>query len=310
MPRLLSLRSLLPAGFVAGVLAVSFLTPAASITGIFAGISYGGGYLNSGPDSTGLTGNSVRVFYRGSDNGLWTNYWTGQSFTGATTLGGTLTADPAGLSNPNNSTSDEVFVRGTDNGVWHNVWNGTSWSGWSSLGGVASSGPDADAYPGGSHRDVFVKGTDGQLWHRWTDGDGGGPWGVWEPLGGVLTSDPGSVSWGNGHLDVFATGTDNAVWYKAWNGSWSAWQSMGGIASSGPDAGSCTPGHLDVVVRGNDNSTYWHNGFNGSSWTGWSALAGQWTSDPGLSCRPGTSMMDVFGRGTTNALYVDEIAAS
>ncbi len=36
--------------------------------------------------------------------------------------------------------------------------------------------------------------------------------GRWESLGGILTSPPSVVSWGNNRLDVFALGTDSACW--------------------------------------------------------------------------------------------------
>ena len=36
--------------------------------------------------------------------------------------------------------------------------------------------------------------------------------GRWEPLGGILTSSPSVVSWGDNRLDVFALGTDFATW--------------------------------------------------------------------------------------------------
>jgi hypothetical protein len=37
--------------------------------------------------------------------------------------------------------------------------------------------------------------------------------GRWESLGGILTSPPSVVSWGNNRLDVFALGTDSACWW-------------------------------------------------------------------------------------------------
>lgn len=43
----------------------------------------------------------------------------------------------------------------------------------------------------------------------------------WKSLGGVLTSDPAAVSWGNNRIDVFARGIDNALWHTWWDGhSW------------------------------------------------------------------------------------------
>jgi hypothetical protein len=55
-------------------------------------------------------------------------------------------------------------------------------------------------------------------------------------------------------------------------------------------------------VRGTDNG-YWQLGFNGTGWTGWKPEGNSWTSAPSAICRAGTTMIDVFGRGTDNALY-------
>jgi hypothetical protein len=153
---------------------------------------------------------------------------------------------------------------------------------------------------------VFVRGTDNGLWHRWSD-DGGVTWGNWEPLGGILTSDPAAVSWSSGKVDVVARGTDNAIWIRSWTAStgWNNWASLGGVATSGPDIASCTAGHLDVFVRGTDNG-YWqlgYNAFNTTPWTGWRQEGNSWTSDPGVVCRAGTGIVDVFGRGSDLAMY-------
>ena len=87
-------------------------------------------------------------------------------------------------------------------------------------------------------------------------------WSNWQSLGGVLTSDPATVSWGDGRTDVFVRGTDNALWHKWFNGTWSGWESLGGVLSSGPDVSSWAAGHLDVFARGSDNAL-WQKRFDG-----------------------------------------------
>jgi Repeat of unknown function (DUF346) len=64
---------------------------------------------------------------------------------------------------------------------------------------------------------VFARGDDDGLWHMWWDGSG---WNGWEPLGGVLTSDPAAVSWSEDRIDVFARGSDNAIWHLYYEGGW------------------------------------------------------------------------------------------
>ncbi|CAH1087662.1 putative baseplate assembly protein [Candidatus Nitrotoga sp. 1052] len=125
-------------------------------------------------------------------------------------------------------------------------------------------------------------------------------WSNWQSLGGVLTSDPATVSWGDGRIDVFVRGTDNALWHKWFNGTWSGWESLGGVLSSGPDVSSWAAGRLDVFVRGADNAL-WHKWFNGT-WSGWESLGGVLTSDP-AAVSWGDGRIDVFVRGTDNALW-------
>jgi hypothetical protein len=45
-----------------------------------------------------------------------------------------------------------------------------------------------------------------------------GVWGLWQGLGGVLTSAPQAVSWGNNRIDVFVKSTDSAVWQISFDG--------------------------------------------------------------------------------------------
>ena len=128
-------------------------------------------------------------------------------------------------------------------------------------------------------------------WERWSG---------WESLGGVLTSDPAAVSWGDGRIDVFVRGTDNALWHKWFNDGWSNWESLGGVLSSGPAVSSWASGRLDVFVRGTDNAL-WHKWFNGG-WSNWESLGGVLTSDP-AAVSWGDGRIDVFVRGTDNALW-------
>jgi hypothetical protein len=109
---------------------------------------------------------------------------------------------------------------------------------------------------------------------------------------------------------VFVRGTDNQLWHKWWDGSgWRGWEALGGVLASGPDATSCAAMHLDVVVLGNDGQL-WRKGYNGTSWGQWTPIAGGWTSKAGIVCRPTTTLIDVFGRGTDGQMWTTSIAAS
>jgi hypothetical protein len=48
------------------------------------------------------------------------------------------------------------------------------------------------------------------------------PSGSWEALGGVFSSPPAVVSWGDNRLDIFGLGNDKQMFHKAWDGT--AWR--------------------------------------------------------------------------------------
>ena len=268
-----------------------------------------GGTATSSPDAAAGSATSEDVFTRGPDNGLWQNHWNGSSWSGYASLGGALSADPGAVSNGPSRT--DVFTRGVDDQLYQSTWNGSTWSAARPLGGLLTTGPDGSLRPGTpGHVDVWVGGSDGQLYHKWSD-DGGNTFGPWQALGGLLTSDPRAVSWSANRVDVFARGSDNQLYHRFWDASigWSAWEALGGILTSAPDAASCAVGHLDVFVRGTDNGL-WHRGWNGSSWSGWQSLGGSWTASPSAVCRPGTTTIELFERGTDSATWRSSITAS
>ena len=148
--------------------------------------------------------------------------------------------------------------------------------------------------------EVFVRGRDNALWHRSWNGTS---WQAWQSLGGVLTSDPGSVASGTNRLEVFGRGADGAVWHRSFDGtSWGAWQSLGGRVAAPAAASSCVTGAFQVFAVGVDSSV-WSRTFNGSTWGPWTKIGGTWSSGPGAVCQPGTTTTDVFERGMDGTIW-------
>jgi uncharacterized protein YkwD len=265
-----------------------------------------GGVLTSSPAVASSGAASEDVFVRGTDSQMWSTHWNGTAFANFMPRGGVLTSDPGAVAQT--ATKTDVFVRGTDNQLWAIESNAGTFGNWMPLGGGLTSGPSADAWTAtGVHMDVYVRGTDNQLWHKWADN---GVWSSWEPLGGVLMSNPGAVSSGPNRADVFARGTDGQLWHRWFDGvAWRGWEPLAGGLSSAPDPASCSAGHMDVFVIGTDGQL-WRKGFNGTTWLQWQPLGGRWTAAPGVVCRPGTNTIDVFGRGTDNALWTESLAGS
>jgi len=127
----------------------------------------------------------------------------------------------------------------------------------------------------------------------------------WYDLGGLLSSSPAAVAWGNGRVDIVGRGTDTngACWHKAWTGtSWSSWQSLGGkiLANTSPAITSSSYENLDIFVIGTDNALYqksWH--YNG--WTAWKSLGGVCTSSP-TACYYGDGLV-VAVMGSDNNIW-------
>lgn len=128
----------------------------------------------------------------------------------------------------------------------------------------------------------------------------------WQPLGGVITTEPAAGANADGRIEVFARGTDNALWHvwqTAANGSFSGWASLGGVITSVPAVVNNADGRLEVFVRGSNGGLYhiWQTSPNGG-WSGWAGLGGVITSDP-VAARNADGCISVFARGTDGALW-------
>ena len=141
----------------------------------------------SSPAVTAQNANSLYLFVRGSDNALWYKYWTGTTWTTATSLGGVLAANSSPAVTSPTSGAIDVFVQGTNGAVYEKTTtnNGATWSGWTSLGGglAAGSSPAATS-PGTGQVDISVLGTGNVLWWKTTT-NSGASWSGWMSVGGI-----------------------------------------------------------------------------------------------------------------------------
>lgn len=128
----------------------------------------------------------------------------------------------------------------------------------------------------------------------------------WQPLGGVITTEPVAGANKDGRIEVFARGSDNALWHlwqTAANGGWSGWASLGGVITSNPAVVRNADGRLEVFARGTDGALWhvWQTAPN-SGWSGWASLGGRITSDPAATTNA-DGRLEVFARGTDGALW-------
>jgi hypothetical protein len=116
---------------------------------------------------------------------------------------------------------------------------------------------------------------------------------------------PGAAAWGcNGRLDVFARGTDNKL-YQKWTDNthgWSPqWTNLGGNITSGPSGASALCAREDIFARGAAGAIDHKWYYNG--WQPWDTLPGTVNSGPGAVSWRCNGRLDVFVRGTDNALW-------
>jgi hypothetical protein len=116
---------------------------------------------------------------------------------------------------------------------------------------------------------------------------------VFRSIGGVLSSSPEIVAWGQNdfNLFAFAVGTDQALWYAQLNGFgdiggsanlWSAWQSLGGVVMSRPSAVRSAATSVDVFAVGQHCELL-----------NWQFRNGVWTSWPEQVVAEGAASMDL-----------------
>jgi IPT/TIG domain-containing protein len=172
------------------------------------------------------------------------------------------------------------------------------------LGQVPASGVHAATHDlvNDAQLDVFITGNgDGALHHTFNT-NVRPTWSPWENLGGVLTSAPSAVSWGNqNRIDVFARGSDYGLWHAWWDGTrWGGWEPLGGVLNSDPAVTSWGSGRLDVFAAGQDGGL-WHR-FYAGSWSEWEPLGGQMIASPG-SVSWGPNRIDIFVQGLDHAVW-------
>jgi hypothetical protein len=183
-----------------------------------------------------------------------------------------------------------LVVRGTDEGVHHNQFDGSSWSRWREVpdGARTPSAPAAVITPG-RFLLVLIRNPDGSIRsNNHTEGMlNPFRWSGWRevPGGGRTPSAPAAASpetgSGLGALLV-VRGTDDGIHFNGLSGGgWVGWDSVpGGGRTPSTPALVCIEHDLPfqsderhLCVRGTDDGLH-HNRFDGSEWSGWSAVPG------------------------------------
>lgn len=170
--------------------------------------------------------------------------------------------------------------------------------------GGTNAAPALDPQLASGSEYLFTRRSDHHIW--WDDSLVGG---TWHDLGGYATSAPAAMPAAGGcALAVFIRGGSGTVYRKVKSASgtaWTSWQSLGGSTGSGTQPAAIAYGNSNeaVFIHGTDNRIYWKHSRNcGATWTGWASLGGQTSSNPAASSVQDDTI-DLFSRGTDNALH-------
>lgn len=183
---------------------------------------------------------------------------------------------------------------------WDGALRETTWFTGGESGLLLDQARFAATWRGPEHLDVLRRSTSGDLEQRtWVGGLG---WGVWEDVGGSLTSGPAAV-WAGKTLWVFAQGEAGTLEQRRWRSSsgWEAWEDTGILIEAAPGVASLRK-RVDLVVV-TPTSTAAHRSWRPrSGWSAWKELGGLVTTPPAVVWTS-PDQLDVFVRGGNARLY-------
>lgn len=260
------------------------------------------GSITSSLSSISSENDTLLVFGRGSDTGLWYLEGDGSNWKDWQTLGGSmLSSSPSAVALNNGNIM--VFVRGPEysKALWFANWNGTGWNGPQQIGGELTSGPSALTLNNGTMM-VFGRGSDLGLWYSTGNGS---EWKPWNRLSNTpITSSPSAVATSNGSILIFVRGEDHHLKYSILDKEGLRWNDLGGRLTSAPSAVVANNGTVIVFARGADNSL-WHisKNINSDEYGAWQRDGGRLSSAP-TSVALNNGVIMVYSRGLDYGFWV------
>jgi hypothetical protein len=232
-----------------------------------------GGNTPSDPAIASWGPGRADVFARGSNDVLCHKSYDpvyGWSAWEQIPVGPTITSGPSAVSWGYGRI--DVVARIADGSVQHWSWQNGAWS-TENLGGNILGDPSISSRSS-EEVDVFARGTDNSLDIKtWNPTN---KWSLWErvPVGPLISSGPGSVSWGPSRIDVVADVNGGSVQHWSWDsGVWNT-ENLGGNVLGDPAISARSVGVVDVFGRGT-NSVLYHKGYDPTSkWSAWEAVPG------------------------------------
>jgi peptidoglycan/xylan/chitin deacetylase (PgdA/CDA1 family) len=262
----------------------------------------GGTGQRAATPAAATTSGGLHVFGRTASASVAMRTLRGSTWSGWTSLGGTVYGGPGAAAIGTASTA--VVAIGSNNAVFRmTVTDAGAASAWTSLGGLATSKPSVTVAPNGVES-VVMRGADAAAYIRQRAGS---QWGPWYSMGGILAPvAPAVAVTANGALTVAVVGQDNAMWVKTRSaaGVWSGWRRIGGAIDADMALGTNADRTKLVAVvraRSNKSAAVSVGTADGTSWTSWTGIGGVLTS--GLAVTVNGSALEVFGVGQNNRLF-------
>jgi len=148
-----------------------------------------GGVCYGSPGAADIA-ETVHVFVRGTDNGVWVRWMpTNNAWYGYAAFGGVIVSNPTatGFTGLTGTKLGLVAAIGTDNKLWFRQWNGGAWNDWSCLDGSGADHPVAIGInPRNINGDlqytgceIYMRNCEGVISRRVFDGD---IWQNWDPM--------------------------------------------------------------------------------------------------------------------------------
>jgi hypothetical protein len=273
-----------------GLLAAAAITTTGSLYyQYFDGASWSGwsdfgGSFQGQPCAVAWGRNRLTLFARTTSNELHARDWDGATWSSWESLGDGVASDPAAVSHEGNRLA--VAVRGINNTIRYKytvdgVWF-PSQTTWDDLDGSFAGAPTMHAW-NGNDLSIFAVNSAGRAFHRkhngtaWTE--------TWEDLGiGPVASRLAVAAWGPTQFTLFGRGQDHRMKNKWFDGN--AWapptdwaDNLGGAFDGDPVAVTYRGSWIELLAVGTD-SLLKHNVWDGTAWSGWTTLGGNFVGSP------------------------------
>jgi hypothetical protein len=241
-------------------------------------VSVGTENISSDPSVDALPGGQLDVFARLSDGSLGCIVWSGGTWSGWTSLGGSLGSAPVAALD--SAGQPEIFAIASDGTLVRYYHGNGGWTGPSVLPGrhiytgVPAVGQNLDG-----RLEVFARTTSGTIEHVWQQPGATQVWGGPLPLITDAVSNPAVMSVNGGRLELFAA-TANGHLRHTWQlkpvagTGWNRSESLGGTSSGAPEA-IRVGGKSELFERVSGGAIdFDHLDTPTGTWTGWSSLNG------------------------------------